>query len=193
MCHSRQANFALTMNEGQLNRGEQLLQWERLGFFRVDSVAFERDRLGREKSPPLFAQATDQREPRTATLLPRGSERLGHFATASDEHATLEKRARSYLATNCAHCHTLYGGGNSAIDFDWLFPLAETHAIGERPVHGDFGLADARIISPGAPERSILLLRVSTRGSGQMPPVCTHAPDPDGIRLLTEWIQSMPR
>ena len=64
-------------------------------------------------------------------------------------------------------------------------------ALGETPRHGDFGLRDARVITPGAPERSVIVPRVAMRGPGQMPPVGSRVPDPEGARLLVEWIVSL--
>jgi len=191
MCHSRQANFSLTLHESQLNRGAQLSRWERLGLFRTDAAGFERDRAQKEKAPALAQQAPTQRTPAVSPLLPRTPDRLRRFFSADDPHASLEARARSYLGVNCAHCHTLYGGGNSPIEFDWLTPREEMHAIGERSAHGDFGIPDARVIAPGEPGRSVLIPRISMRGPGQMPPVGTRVVDPDGTRLLVEWIQSL--
>jgi glucose/arabinose dehydrogenase len=182
MCHSRQANFALTLHEAQLNHGEQLALWERLGLLRVDVASFEH-----EHAP----QFPNQRSASSSPLLPRNLNRLRRFV-ANDAQANLEARARSYLGANCAHCHTLYGGGNSAMEFDWLSPREQMRTIGERPVHGDFGLPDARVVAPGAAARSVIVSRVSVRGPGQMPPIGTRLPDPFGTRLLVEWIQSLP-
>ncbi len=191
MCHSRQANFSLTLHEAQLNHGDQLAQWERLGLLRADAVTFSRERAQIEKLPAPAAAESGQRNPALSTLLPRAPEHLRRFAAARDTHASLDARARSYLGVNCAHCHTLYGGGNSAMDFDWLLPPDEMHALGEPATHGDFGLPDARVIAPGAAARSVVIPRVSSRGPGQMPPLGTRIADPDGVRLLVEWIESL--
>ncbi len=191
MCHSRQAGFSLTLHEAQLNRGDQLARWESLGLLRADAAAFSRDRSAKELLPPLAPQSPDQRTPAASALLPRAPDGLRRFAAANDPHASLETRARTYLGVNCAHCHTQYGGGNSAMDFDWLLPRAEMHALGEPPAHGDFGLPAARIIAPGAAASSVVIPRISTRGPGQMPPLGTRIGDPDGTRLLVEWIESL--
>ena len=190
MCHSRQANFALTLHDAQLNRGEQLVEWERLGLLRTDVAAFERDRRSREKSARPPKPLPDQRRAASSTLLPRAPARLLRFVTADDPHASAEQRARSYLGANCSHCHTLYGGGNSAMDYDWLLSQEEMHTF-DKPLHGEFGIDDARVIAPGAPARSVIIPRVSTRGPGQMPPLGTRVADPAGTRLLVEWIQSL--
>jgi len=190
MCHSRQANFALTLHDAQLNVGDQLARWERLGILRSDASAFERDRAARAKRQ-VPSQASGERTPAASSLLPRHPERLGRFVTADNPNADLEARARSYLGVNCAHCHTMYGGGNSPMEFDWLTPREEMRALNEPPAHGDFGLEQARVIAPGAAARSVIVPRVSTRGPGQMPPVWTRMVDPTGTRLLVEWIQAL--
>ena len=92
---------------------------------------------------------------------------------------------------NCAHCHTINGGGNSAINFDWLAPAERTRANHAPPQHGDFGLTDARVIAPGSAGRSVIIPRVAMRGPGQMPPVGSRVPDAEGVRLLGEWIASL--
>ncbi|MEK0450789.1 MAG: hypothetical protein RL088_3057 [Verrucomicrobiota bacterium] len=104
---------------------------------------------------------------------------------------TPEDRARTYLAANCSHCHTLYGGGNSALEFDWTTPREKMNAIDAKPQHAQFGLVDPRIVAPGDMARSILPLRTSHRGAGHMPPVGTKIPDPDGTRILAEWVLSL--
>ena len=183
--------FSLTLHEAQLNHGDQLAQWERLGLLRADAVAFSRERAQIEKLAAPAAAEPGQRNPVLSALLPRAPEHLRRFAAANDAHASLDARARSYLGVNCAHCHTLYGGGNSAMDFDWLLPPDEMHALGEPAKHGDFGLTAARVITPGAAARSVVIPRVSLRGPGQMPPLGTRIADPDGVRLLAEWIESL--
>jgi hypothetical protein len=32
---------------------------------------------------------------------------------------------------------------------------------------------------------------MSTRGTGQMPPLASHVPDEEGVKLITEWIRSL--
>ena len=192
MCHSREANFSLSLHESQLNHGDQLARWERLGLVRTEPPP-PRGRRGGEGGG-RFARAPDQPEQRTAvasSLLPRSPNRLRKFSAANDPQATPEERARSYLAVNCAHCHTLNGGGNSAMNFDWLMPLERMRAIDEPPQHGDFGLPNARVIAPGAAGRSVVIPRIAIRGPGQMPPVGTRAGDPDGVRVLAEWIATL--
>jgi len=40
--------------------------------------------------------------------------------------------------------------------------------------------------------RSVLPVRVMSRGPGQMPPIGTLQLDPNGLQLLIAWLQSLP-
>ena len=63
--------------------------------------------------------------------------------------------------------------------------------LDERPLHHTFDIEDARIVAAGAPERSILLHRVSMRGAGQMPQLATSRVDWQAVELLHEWIRQL--
>jgi hypothetical protein len=189
-CHSRQANFDLTLHEFQLNTGDQLKRMEALGLIQCDAASYERDRAPREHVD-LPEQASGQRKPPVSPLLPRAPERLRHFVRADDASAPVSWRARSYLGVNCSHCHTLYGGGNSSMDFDWLLPDQGMHAFDQIPQHGDLGMTGAHIISPGDPAHSVLIPRVTMRGPYQMPPAGTLIPDAAGLSVLVEWIAGL--
>ncbi len=206
MCHSREANFALTLREPQLTVPGQLEGWEAAGLLRVEAAEYERARRrfegpgGRGGARPPGAgggrggarTGPAQREAVASSLLPRMPERMDGYARPGDTTAPLEARARTYLAVNCAVCHAPSGGGNSAMNFEWGVPNARMQAIGEPPQHGDFGIRDARVIAPGAAGRSVVMPRMGVRGPGQMPPVASRAGDAEGLRVIVEWIQSLP-
>lgn len=205
-CHTRAANFVLGLNEGQLNKSHdygrgvvenQLVHLERLGVLKVDAARDFTDRSSSEGVTNLASSTTKdaQRAAPTNTdwLLPRPPERLTHFAALDDASASLEHRARSYLAANCAFCHINSGGGNSEIDFDFMTKTANTHAIDTPPIHESFDVTNARILAPGAPERSVLLSRLARRGTGQMPPLASSRVDEKAIALLREWIVTLPK
>jgi len=63
--------------------------------------------------------------------------------------------------------------------------------ISAHPRHATFGIPNALLIAPGAPERSILYQRISRRGRGQMPPLVTQKVDKAAARLFHEWISSI--
>lgn len=133
---------------------------------------------------------------RRSALLSRSPDATNRLANPADESQPLEARARSYLQANCGSCHVGSGGGNAVIELEYLsahdmIPLAATRTIDTRPLHATFDLPDPRLIAAGAPERSVLLARMSRRGPGQMPQVATSVVDRSAVALLHRWIESL--
>jgi len=108
-----------------------------------------------------------------------------------DERFPLARRARSYISANCAHCHQFGGGGTALIDLRAGIPVERWRAVNEVPVKGNLELPDAKIIAPGNPWRSVLLLRMATSGRGRMPHLASEVVDFRGLALIEEWIRSM--
>ena len=104
---------------------------------------------------------------------------------------TLDERARAYLHVQCAHCHQPGAPSQSSLDLRWHTPLAETAACDVPPEQGDLGVSDARLLAPGEPDRSILLLRMESTGVERMPDVGTAVVDTDGTSLIREWIAGL--
>ncbi len=130
-------------------------------------------------------------EPSYTNLLPKRHADYPRLADPADVHETPEKRVRAYLHSNCASCHVWAGGGNSMIDLSYGAELAKMNLVGQKPKHDTFGRADALLVASGDPERSVLLQRLSKRGSGQMPPLATNVVDPEAVDLVREWIKGM--
>ncbi|HUG91339.1 MAG TPA: PQQ-dependent sugar dehydrogenase, partial [Planctomycetaceae bacterium] len=202
VCHSRAANFVLGVSTAQLNRDHdyggvvdsQLRVLEHLGVLRIDwrpeAVAALRGALERsglaekevDQQVGLLTSHSGQRAPRPSSLLARPPEAYPRLPDPYAPDETLEARARSYLHANCAQCHVMAGGGNAQIDLEFATPLAKTNLIGVQPVHHTFGLADARLVAPGEPDRSVLLHRVAHRGPGQMPQLATSLVDEQAVK-----------
>jgi putative heme-binding domain-containing protein len=123
---------------------------------------------------------------------PRPGLRMADPYARAGRAASLAARARSYLHVNCAHCHRPEAGAMARVELAWNLPLAKT-ALVEAPVQGGFGLADAALVAPGDPFRSVLLYRLSTAGAGRMPRLGAQAFDEEGIRLIERWIGALPR
>jgi uncharacterized repeat protein (TIGR03806 family) len=104
---------------------------------------------------------------------------------------TLGERARAYLHTNCAQCHRPGGPTTSNMDLRYATALADTNACGVVPGLGDLGIANARLIAPGAATRSVLIGRMSRRDANGMPPVGSAQVDTAGAALLTNWVNSL--
>lgn len=108
-----------------------------------------------------------------------------------DESANLQLRARSYLNTNCAHCHRFGGGGSANIELQYDVSNEKTKAIDAQPTQGNFGIEDAKVIAPGAATRSVLFYRLSKTGSGHMPHAGSEEIDPRGVPMIGQWIDSL--
>jgi len=64
--------------------------------------------------------------------------------------------------------------------------------LDKRPMHHDFGIADAQLVSPGKPEHSGLVHRIATRDRGQMPQLATEVVDERAVELIRRWIAGLP-
>ena len=115
----------------------------------------------------------------------------GRLAT-SRAGGSLDKRARSWLHANCAHCHRRHGGGAAPLEVNFDRSLSDAALLHVKPTRGDFGIRDARIIVPGEPLRSVLPYRVAAIGSGHMPLIGAREVDEKGLRLLWDWIAALP-
>jgi uncharacterized repeat protein (TIGR03806 family) len=168
VCHSRASNYVLGVCELQMNREHDY----------GDQTENQLDRLSRLGyfSKPLSEPAAA----RPALTDPY------------DEQADLQLRARSWLHANCAGCHVEAGGGNSRFSAEFTASLDQQLLIDATPVHNTFQLTDARLVSPGKPEQSVLLHRISQRGQGQMPPLSTSIPDHRAVAMIRQWIQQHP-
>jgi hypothetical protein len=78
------------------------------------------------------------------------------------------------------------------MDLRYSTPLADTHACGVAPGLGDLGIANAKLIAPGAPERSVIPARMNSRGVPEaMPPLGSLRVDTGGVQLIRDWIDSL--
>lgn len=108
-----------------------------------------------------------------------------------DVTASLERRARSYLDVNCAHCHQPAAPTQAAFDARLTTPPWHQNLLNVAPGN-PFGILDARLIAPGEVARSLIPLRVGSTTEGvAMPPLAKHRVDAAGLQLLQEWIGSL--
>ncbi len=124
---------------------------------------------------------------------PVATNNLASLVDPHDPQADLDRRARSYLHTNCAHCHRMHAGGAVLSKMQFDLPLEQTSLLGERPTQGTFGIFAAEVVAPGEPYRSVLLYRMSKLGGGRMPHLGSTEIDRAGVRLIHDWVASLPR
>ena len=167
-CHTPNAGFVLGVKTRQLNRDFKYPD----GHVENEIVAW--DKLGLLDTEVSRADAK---------LFPS-------LARSDDPARSLEDRARSYLDANCANCHRPEG---TVAGFDARYdtPLAKQNILGGH-VLIDQRIDRARVVAPNDIWRSILLMRVNTADGYKMPPLARNTIDPAGVKLLRDWIESLP-
>jgi hypothetical protein len=140
------------------------------------------ERAWKQSKPKLAAQTS---------IMPRLPSEYRRLVDPYDKSQSLDARARSYLHSNCATCHVEAGGGNALMELEAHTPREKLRLFDAKPQHHTFGIADAKLIAPGSPERSVLLERVRRRGPGQMPPLATTIADDEAVKMLAKWIKGM--
>ncbi len=167
-CHNENAGFILGVNTRQLNRP-----------FDNDQSASPYNQLMALSDKEFFHEPPED----------AGLASLNSFVAPFNEDFGLDQRARSYLDVNCSACHREGGARSKYLAEFHLTTDPATLAI--KPGQGDFGIADAKLIAPGDPHRSVLYYRLAKLGQGRMPFVGAHDLDNDALRLLRQWIEQM--
>jgi len=167
-CHTANAGFVLGVKTRQLNRD-----------FKFPNGA-EENELRAWQRAGLFDTNFSDAEIKNFPKLAR----------ADDATQSLEIRARSYLDANCAQCHRPHG---TVAYFDARYdtPLAKQNLI-DGNVLIDERIDNPRIIAPHDIWRSILYMRTDTTDAFKMPPLARNEIDEAGMKLLREWIESLP-
>lgn len=107
---------------------------------------------------------------------------------------TVEQRARAWLETNCAHCHSAKGGARTTGFFlDWAQTDPFTIGICKPPVAAGSGTGGRKYdIIPGQPDASIVPFRIeSNEPATMMPPVGRSIVHTEGVAVVKQWIQSL--
>lgn len=178
VCHSRAANYVLGLSTAQMNR---LHNYGAVEDNQLRTLAH----IGVLKMPG--ESDTDKSEGK----LPKPHSEIVQLASPEDANRTLEERVRAYLHSNCAHCHTNAGGGNSKMELSSGTELEKMFLVGAPAQHDTFQVANAKLIVPGEPKGSLVWMRMAKRGPGQMPPLATSIPDQQALDLLSKWIESL--
>lgn len=164
-CHTEVANFSLGLETLQLNN-PMLYTASGINAHQLDTLAHIN----------LFSSA------------PTPTQKSQTLFSLDDASATLTQRARSYLHSNCSNCHSPNGPAPVNLDLRYRTALAATQTCNVPPVAGDLGIANARLIAPGEPERSVLLARMNVRDQNQMPPLGSHLVDQAAVDVIAAWI-----
>lgn len=170
LCHTPQANYVLGANTRQFN-GD--LNYPATG--NSDNQLRALNRLGYFN--PAFNETNIAGFDKMVSL--------------TNQSATFEARARSYLDSNCSQCHRP-GGSGPTIDARYDTPLVNQHVIGETAQKGDLGFDNALIVTPKDIWRSVLYQRLDTTNeSVKMPNLARNLIDTNAVSVLASWINSL--
>jgi uncharacterized repeat protein (TIGR03806 family) len=167
LCHTMPAKYVLGVNTLQLNKDH-------------DYGGVVANQLRTFEHLGLFTKP-----------LPEPADKLPRLHDYDDPKVPLDLRARSYLHSNCAHCHMKWGGGNAEFQLLATLPLKELGIVNTRPGQGLFEIAEAKVLAPGDPERSLVHHRMTRLGLGRMPHVASNVVDEKAVKLIGEWIKGM--
>lgn len=159
------------------------------------TLAFTPEQLHQLKNdgPSQWQQIASEGYVRTLTAAGQTvpAEKVVNLPLSSSLEADLERRARSYLHVNCAHCHQFGAGTGVAISLKHTDSDAEMNCFAVPPSKGQFEFPDGRLVAPGDPLRSVLLYRMASSTLGRMPHIGSREVDREGIVLIADWIQSL--
>ena len=167
-CHTSAANFSLGLEMKQLNRD-----------YTDPATGVTGNQLRMLDDKGVFIRPIRDRDL---------EERLPGL---EDISATFEERSRSYLHSNCSHCHRPGGTTQATLDFRFNSSLASTNTCNQPPIQSDFDLVDPAIISPGDASNSILLKRLEAEDERRMPPVGVNIVHQDAIHTITDWVNQL--
>jgi uncharacterized repeat protein (TIGR03806 family) len=113
------------------------------------------------------------------------------LANLSDESQPVERRIRSYWDSNCSMCHN----ADSPIpSWDARYSTKLEHqGVLDADSYAGPRSDGLRLIAPGDPDRSLMVLRVATTEPRlRMPPLLRNAVDTEYLDLLRSWIAALP-
>ena len=167
LCHNNAAKFALGVSTLQMNRDHNYD-----GVMANQLITLEH--IG------MFAKK-----------LPSEAAKLPKLPDYRDEKVSIEDRARSYLHSNCSHCHIKWGGGNAEFKLHLGLDLKDLGIVNTAPVHGNFKIDGAKLLVPGQPQKSIILERMKMTTLGRMPHIGSRVVDDQAVQLVQDWIKGL--
>ncbi|MDE0738501.1 MAG: PQQ-dependent sugar dehydrogenase [Planctomycetota bacterium] len=166
-CHTKVAGFVLGVNTHQLNRvldygGEKTNQLAALS-----NLGIFDSKVGKPSDHPAYPDWNGK---------------------GGDGGAL----ARAYLDVNCSVCHAPGGTGVAKADLRFNTPLDKTGILNAEPVQKRFTVEGSRVVLPGQPKKSELLLRMMLEGNGRMPTIASSKIDEKAVKVIKRWIRKLP-
>ena len=167
-CHTTIAGFTLGPEVGQLNRN-----------FVYPSTGIDANQLITLEDINVLTNPLTDAEKSTV------------FYAIDDITYSTERRARSYLHSNCANCHQPGGPGGGNIDLRMATSLGSTGICDRAPLGDTLGLINPVIVNPGEPDSSILVLRMEDLGQHRMPSLGSGIVDSQAMTVIRDWISNL--
>ncbi len=168
-CHTAITRFTVGPEVGQLNR-----------LYTYPSTGTEANQLVTLETIGVMSSDFTDQQKKTA------------FYAIDDLDYSTERRARSYIHSNCAYCHQPGGSGGGNMDFRMSATLDGMRVCNKVPTLSFMGLPDPKIIAPGDPDNSILVKRMeSLDPANRMPPLGTAEVDIDAMLVIRDWITNI--
>ena len=165
-CHTPKSGGALSFNTYQLNRE---VTWD----------GATTNQLAALVALDFFANPTDV-----------NPEKLPRLVSMNDPIAPAQHKARSYLFSNCSHCHQPGVVLGPTWDGRISTPLSKANLVNGASY---FYPPPMKMLAPESETNSFVLVRSSSRASNlQMPPLATSVVDHQFLESLTNWIANMP-
>ncbi|WP_153559181.1 PQQ-dependent sugar dehydrogenase [Roseimaritima sediminicola] len=182
-CHTEKSEFTLGLTTRQMNR-----QMAYRGS-QVDQIAML-NRLN------VFTEPVEPQDVPKSQKFPEWG--FGNFDRSGEHTESLKppqgdtaRLARAWLEVNCAMCHQPGGIGPGNIDMRADTPLGKMQLLGAEPRQGQMTPPEGRLIVPGQPYLSELLIRAGHRDVRQMPPLATNRVSERAIEVLRQWIEQL--
>jgi mono/diheme cytochrome c family protein len=194
--------YPSSMDCTQCHRGDESTSRGTLGFV---TPQLNRVVNGTNQLQSLFARGILSANPVA------GKPNAHRWYGLAEDSVTLEKRVRSYFASNCSHCH----GNNVAHaqakqNFDYFvankrITYQEDPNTFDDPTGAWVGMPSMSggsfgwLVLPGHPDSSVVLDKMKRRmdeylsmeNREQMPPLATSQPDSAAVKLIEQWICSL--
>lgn len=103
---------------------------------------------------------------------------------------SLETRVRSYIDSNCSHCHRP-GGAYANFDARFTTPL-DNQGLIYGTVNSFLNDTNDRVVIPGDLTHSLLYNRANRADAYEMPPLAKNLVDTNATATIAAWINSLP-
>ena len=166
-CHTKTAGFVLGLNTRQLNRVHDYGKEKANQLDVLSKLGAFDSKIGKPADHPAYPDWD---------------------AKGGDADAL----ARAYLDVNCSVCHAPGGTGVAKADLRFNTPLDKAGILNAEPVQKRFTVEGSRVVLPGKPKKSELLLRMMLEGEGRMPTIASSKVDEKAVKVLKRWIRKLP-